>query len=137
LWNFKLEKRKKKSKKKKGTIHPNWEGVEFKLPILNPGDNLVINVKDYDLIGSNDLMGSVTIPLSGISRGREVISTYRLEGGELGENIKQKAHEVKNEVASGVVSEVAGKQAGGLFTKLARTGDFKGNPGVICIGLTL
>ena len=124
-----------KSKTKKENLNPNWEGQQLQLPFQSEGDNLIVNVKDHDLVGHSDLIGSVVIPLSSLIRGQEVISTYSLTGGEFGENLSHHADELKANIAGEVMSQVAGNKVGGLISKVG--GKNNKNPGLISLGLTL
>lgn len=124
-----------KSKKKKGTVNPYWDGQRFELPYQTKEDKLIVRVKDKDLIGKSDLMGTAEISLKKLAAGVEVIGTYHFYGGEKGENLSNHADEMKGKVAGEVVGKIVGAPVGALV-KLV-TSSPPSNPGVVCLGLTL
>ena len=57
---------------KKKTLSPEWnEAFEFKLDSSSRRDSLTLECFDYDLLGSDDSLGKVTIPLAQLAEDQE------------------------------------------------------------------
>ena len=65
-------KKAQKTAVKKKTLSPEWnETFEFKLDNSSRRDSLTLECFDYDLLGSDDSLGKVTIPLAQLSVDKE------------------------------------------------------------------
>jgi len=72
-----VDKKPKKTHTKKKTLSPQWDET-FVFPVNNPRDEKIyIQVWDWD-IGSDDEMGGVRIPLTGLVQGVEKVEWYPL-----------------------------------------------------------
>jgi len=101
-----------KTKKKSKTSNPIWLKSFSLAPAPLPA-SLKITVKDHDLIGGNDSVGSAEIPFETLNVGENILLA-QLVGGDLGENLGLVAEQVAGAVASNVATEVA-KQKGGAL----------------------
>jgi len=144
-----VQKKKLKTKACKKTLNPRWHQV-LKLPVPDgKNDFLLVKVKDKDLIGKSDSLGEVKINLCKLVLGYEEIFTLRLQGGDIGENIKMAADQVTDDAGAAIVTTVATKKGGKLAGKAAAAATGKNkhsghalagarkNYGVVCLRLLL
>jgi len=146
---FTVQKKKWKTKSIKKTLQPHWH-QEFTAPVPDgAADFLLVKVKDRDLIGRSDSLGEVRVDLGAITLNTEHIMTLRLQGGDIGENVKMAAGQVADDAEAAVVCTTArvvgGKAGASVAAKATGKGkNTKGplsgartNYGAVCIRITL
>ena len=146
-----MQKKKVKTRVKKGTVNPRWD-QSFSLPVPDAGvDFLYVKTKDDDLIGSNDSLGVARVHLSELPLNEKRVVALALEGGDLGENVRMAASQASKDASSAAskkaTSKLVGKRAGALVGKATADKNkkpgqhaLKGartNHGVVLLALTL
>jgi Leucine-rich repeat (LRR) protein/CBS domain-containing protein len=85
-----LGKQKFKTKRVDKTLNPTFSDEDFTLRVASMSDEVVVELWDWDLVGSDDPMGKVVIPLSTLPIGEAVESRYEL--------VPQKKEEVSGDL---------------------------------------
>lgn len=96
---------KHKSRTEMKNLNPTWNQV-FDFQVANPNaDALVIDVFDYDSVGSDDSLGSARVNLNQLLRGQEQNIWVKLEGGTVGENVLAMAQQEAMKKLSGLLGK--------------------------------
>jgi len=97
---LKLGKQKEKTKVIKANLNPTWN-EHFSLKVTDhESEKLVLQVYDYDLVGRNEEMGFIDIPLNKLPIGKEESKSYPLHGSKTGEILVELRMDIEGHVSA-------------------------------------